>query len=274
MGNYPAPFKSKALNAFFAKLEKTKRGILMLDYDGTLSPFKVKRETAFPYPGVKERLRLFAAHPSLRTIIISGRTVKDLLNLLQEVSPLPELWGSYGLERCFRDGTYRKEKIDKETAQRLKAAKSMGDEIVGPDRCEKKPFGVALHTRGLPKCEAERMKEEAEKRWHSLCQGSDVSLYSFDGGLEIRMRGKDKGDVVSKILQEVKEASAVAYLGDDVADEEAFDALGTGGLKILVRAEPRETLADICLRPPHEVLEFFDQCIAILKTRVQKEGKG
>jgi trehalose-6-phosphatase len=50
---------------------------------------------------------------------------------------------------------------------------------------------------------------------------------------------------------------AVAYLGDDVTDEDAFGALTRRGLNVLVRQHCRPTLADAWIKPPSGLLEFF-----------------
>jgi trehalose 6-phosphate phosphatase len=49
----------------------------------------------------------------------------------------------------------------------------------------------------------------------------------------------------------------VAYLGDDVTDEDAFRAVKGRGLAVLVRAEYRRTAADIWIKPPHELKNFI-----------------
>jgi trehalose-6-phosphatase len=66
-----------------------------------------------------------------------------------------------------------------------------------------------------------------------------------------------KGSVVRALLAEIDPATPVAYLGDDEPDEDAFLALDHRGLRILVRSEWRETLADTWLRPPGELLQFL-----------------
>ncbi|RME26788.1 MAG: trehalose-phosphatase, partial [Candidatus Zixiibacteriota bacterium] len=48
-------------------------------------------------------------------------------------------------------------------------------------------------------------------------------------------------------------------LGDDRTDEDAFAALSSRGLKVLVRSEPRETAADLRLVPPDELRSFLDR---------------
>ena len=40
------------MEQFFDELSRARESALLLDYDGTLSPFQLDREEAFPYPGV------------------------------------------------------------------------------------------------------------------------------------------------------------------------------------------------------------------------------
>ena len=54
----------------------------------------------------------------------------------------------------------------------------------------------------------------------------------------------------------------MAYLGDDLTDEDAFAAVGDRGFSILVRTEVRASCARFWLRPPQELLEFLDEWIA------------
>jgi trehalose-6-phosphatase len=57
----------------------------------------------------------------------------------------------------------------------------------------------------------------------------------------------------------------VAYLGDDLTDEDAFAAVGDRGLSFLVRGEARASNARYWLRPPEELLEFLDGWLASAK---------
>ena len=52
-----------------------------------------------------------------------------------------------------------------------------------------------------------------------------MELLEFDGGIEMRMPGLDKGDAVRTILDEIGPEVPVAYLGDDLTDERAHDYL-------------------------------------------------
>jgi trehalose-6-phosphatase len=63
------------------------------------------------------------------------------------------------------------------------------------------------------------------------------------------------------VLSELAPGAAVAYLGDDRTDEDAFAALAGRGLAVLVRDRDRPTEADIRLRPPDEVVAFLSRWV-------------
>ncbi len=54
----------------------------MLDYDGTLAPFHVDRFAATPYPGVEDRLAILSALARVRLVLVSGRSARELHDLL------------------------------------------------------------------------------------------------------------------------------------------------------------------------------------------------
>jgi trehalose-6-phosphatase len=59
------------------------------------------------------------------------------------------------------------------------------------------------------------------------------------------------------VLSETAGDGAIAYLGDDLTDEDAFAAVKPRGLAVLVRPELRETEADVWLQPPRELVAFL-----------------
>jgi len=110
------------LTGFFQKLNQTCHQLLFLDYDGTLAPFKIRPEEAVPYPGVKELLKKIQECHKTQLVIVTGRTIKDLIPLLG-LEDVPEIWGSHGLERLKVDGTYRVENISPEISNIFKKAR-------------------------------------------------------------------------------------------------------------------------------------------------------
>ena len=90
-----------------------------------------------------------------------------------------------------------------------------------------------------------------------------ANWYYFDGGMELRVTGVDKGTAVRQVLADTRSSHAdgalLAYLGDDMTDEDAFRALGDEGFSILVRDQLRPTAAGSWLRPPGELLRFLER---------------
>jgi trehalose 6-phosphate phosphatase len=56
----------------------------------------------------------------------------------------------------------------------------------------------------------------------------------------------------------MEEGAMIAYLGDDLTDEDAFRAVKGYRLGVLVRAELQPTLVDLWLRPPGELLALLE----------------
>jgi trehalose-phosphatase len=244
------------LTAFFHAVAAAARRALLLDYDGTLAPFRVERDQAVPYPGVRDALGAMIRAGHTRLVVISGRRASDVPALLGLERP-PEIWGTHGWERLRADGAYQLDELGVPQARGLAEAAAWAEARLLGGHCERKPASVALHWRGLPPAAAAELRREAMGRWAPLAADAGLALHSFDGGIELRAPGRDKGFAVRTILEEIGEGAALAYLGDDLTDEDAFKALAGCGLGVLVRAEPRPTAATAWLRPPDELLAFL-----------------
>jgi trehalose-phosphatase len=121
---------------------------------------------------------------------------------------------------------------------------------------EFKPAATAIHWRGM-EAAAPQVARRVEKAWSKLHGRDGLELLKFDGGMEIRVAGRNKGDAVRAILSEMGGHPAMAYLGDDQTDEDAFAALQGYGLGVLVRHSYRATVADVWIRPPEGLTAFL-----------------
>ncbi len=242
---------------FLARLSTASASVLMLDYDGTLAPFHVDRNRAFPYSEVMPVLERIVQLGKTRVIVVTGRPVAEAKMLL---SPLNlEVWGSHGLERILPDGTYQQKSIDKETMAVLSQAKEWVLAAGLTSHAEIKPGGIAIHWRGMSSAEMKDIEAHALEGWNPLAERSGIKLLKFEAGLELRVAHPDKGDAVASILQDSAPGAQIAYLGDDFTDEDAFRVLSGCGLTVLVRSEYRETRANVWLKPPHELIDFLKQ---------------
>lgn len=244
------------IESFFARLADAPRRALLLDYDGTLAPFRVEHRQALPYPGVRELLADLRADGATRVAFVSGRGVADVVRLLSLEGPL-EVWGCHGAEHLLPDGSYRLRPLEERCARGLREAEGALRRLAPPDACETKPAGIALHLRGLPAAQAERVRASVEAAWAGIAGRDGLAVVAFDGGVELRVPGIHKGEVVEQVLDEMGPEAAVAYLGDDLTDEDAFRALSGRGLGVLVRGQWRPTAAAARITPPEQLLEFL-----------------
>ncbi len=221
-----------------------------------MAPFTRDRRRASPYSSVPGLLSQIMMTCSTRLIIVSGRSAREIPRLLR-IQPLPEIWGSHGVERLHPDGRYEELDVSDEALQALGDAEVRLDaQCLGP-HIEIKLAGVAVHWRDLEPSEALKVRTRAYQTLEPMKSRADLMLAEFDGGVELRLRSANKGAAVRNFLKELDPAVPVAYLGDDVDDEDAFRVLNGRGLTVLVRPKSRFTAAQVWLRPPDELVGFL-----------------
>lgn len=259
------------LDTFFERLAAADQCALLLDYDGTLAPFQVRRDRAVAYAGIIDALNDITSTKRTHIALITGRAIRDLLPLLDGLVPLPEIWGCHGWERRYADGTFESVDLPKAAAEELAEARRWAESSGIAECCEFKASGIALHWRGLAPQRQRELRDAARAGWlrndvpgnasrEKSRHASDtvgLELREFDGGIELRAGGTNKGDAVRKMLSHHPASIVVAYAGDNQTDEDAFEAVRDRGLAILVRAEPRPTSAHVWLRPPDQLLSFL-----------------
>jgi trehalose-phosphatase len=246
------------LAGFLRQIRAAPESVLLLDYDGTLAPFHVDRSRAYPYPGVVPLLDRIVQCGKTRIIIISGRPIAELRTLLTPMSDL-EMWGSHGLEHRLSDGSHSRVEVSGENVASLTEAEEWIVAAGLLSNAELKLGGIAIHWRGMPPAEARRVQSLTQDGWTLLAGRSGLKLLQFEAGLELRVSHPDKGDAVGSILASLDTKVPIAFLGDDLTDEDAFQVLRGRGLTVLVRADYRETIAGAWLRPPQELIDFLER---------------
>jgi trehalose 6-phosphate phosphatase len=262
---------AEKLEQFFRAFAGAAGALLLLDYDGTLAPFRVDRFQAFPWTGVRDLLNQIQNQGCTRIVVVTGRPAAEILPLLG-VEPAPEVWGLHGAERVRPDGRRELEQFSPEIRTKLdELAEQLRRDAAGSLRgglVEEKPNAIVMHWRGVPPARARIIEEHTRALFEPLARMDGLSLLEFEAGLELRT-GRDKGEAVAAILEETAgpnshlQRNPAAFLGDDLTDEAAFLAIKNYGgyerygLGILVRNQPRPTAADLWLQPPGELRDFL-----------------
>jgi trehalose-phosphatase len=262
MSHSPLPWaKSAEAAGLWRRLQSEPRSLLMLDYDGTLAPFHIDRFAALPYPGVEDRLAVLSELPRVHLVLVSGRPARELRGLLRPTMKA-EIWGSHGREQLRCDGSYELFALNPAQQAALERVAGEMTALGFSEALEVKPSSLAIHWRGFAPDVQERLRSLIQSVFVRLAEPDNLQLLPFDGGLELRAIDRTKGTAVEQILAQEPVPLPVAYLGDDLTDEDAFAAIGNSGFAILVGAEARDSFARFWLRPPEELLKFLDQWIA------------
>ena len=204
---------------------------LFLDFDGTLVELAETPDAIEVTPRLPELLRQVAERLGGRIGIISGRSIADIERHMDCTGLAVS--GSHGLELRLANG----EHIPLAAAVDLtKARERIGDFAAATPALlvEEKPSSIAVHFRRAPD-QAERV----EKFLSRLARQEGLALQAGKMVLELRPKGADKGDALRAFMTEPEFAGArPVFVGDDVTDEDAFEAAAAmGGAGILVGPE-------------------------------------
>jgi trehalose 6-phosphate phosphatase len=255
LGGLPATLWSRAAEA--------PHRLLMLDYDGTLAPFRVRRGEARPLPGVARLIGRIAAAGGTTVAVISGRPLAELIGL---VGLLPAiLVGEHGWETRLPDGRVERHRLPEEVAARLERAAVLAQDAGIGSRVERKRGALVLHTRGLPEDQAGDVVREGRRAWEAAAGYGGLRLDTIDGGLELRARSRDKGTAVRDLVAAAPPGTLAVYLGDDATDEDAFRELREIGFGIRVGPRERDSLAAGRLPSVESVETFLERWWEILQ---------
>ena len=255
------------------RMQTGARVALLLDYDGTLAPFHADKMQAKPYPGVADLLQALHDSPSVRLVFVTGRRAAELPRLLPLAGHV-EIWGSHGREHITADGEYTQSPVTAEQHALLELIAAaitgaLGSVRLHPESTaaespseplERKPGSLAVHWRGLDAASQTALHTAAVAAFEQH-GGPVLQQLPFASGLEFRATGSTKAVAIRRALEQAAPGDVVAYLGDDLTDEDAFAALGQAGLSFLVGAHARPTLARFWLCPPADLLRFFTDCL-------------
>jgi trehalose 6-phosphate phosphatase len=245
------------------ELTTERQPAVFYDFDGTLSEIVEDPDSARLVDGAAEALTsLSAACP---VAILSGRDLADV----RERIGLPGLWyaGSHGFELTGPDGTHHQ---NPEAAASIPVLAGAAADLAGELGhipgvvVEHKRFGVAVHYRNAAR---DRVGEVAAA---VRTAGQRTALRVTTGREVIELRPNidwDKGKTLHWVLDYIRDNEGAGpllpiYLGDDITDEDAFDAVHDDGIAILVRHSDdgdRATAARYALDDPDRVREFTER---------------
>ena len=243
-----------------APLAETRRPVVLLDFDGTVSEIVGDPDAAVLIPGADATLAALAAQCPVA--VVSGRSLADIRRRIG----VPGLWyaGSHGFELVAPDGTHHENEAGLRSVDVLRSAGAeLHERLDGIDGVliENKRFSVAVHYRNV---DDDRIDEVIAT---VRIIGQRAELRVTGGRMVIELRPDvdwDKGRTVDWILDQVDgtDLQLPIYLGDDLTDEDAFDAIRHKGMGVAVRSVEsgdRRTAARFRLDDPDAVCRFLSR---------------
>lgn len=217
---------------FWQQVRNAPARLLGLDYDGTLAPFTIEPMHAVPLPGIADLLWNLAVGGQTEVAILSGRPAHEIMTLLG--NPPITVVGNHGYEWWPTNGPAIVRQPSPEQQQGLAI---LGDAL---QRCgrgyrlEIKQASLSLHTRGFDQSVAAAVEQEVMTHWGTLALQHGLEWRLFNGGVEVRCRGWNKGDALLALLDRQSAEVFAVYIGDDDTDEDAFAVLHDRGWGIKV----------------------------------------
>jgi trehalose 6-phosphate phosphatase len=241
-----------------------RRPALFLDYDGTLTPIVERPEDALLSPDTRRTLR--DAARVMPVALVSGRDLADVRKLVG----IPEIIyaGSHGLDI---EGPGLRLELPQGVDAPGDLEKSAEDlaKLLAPipgARLERKRFAVAVHYRQVADEDLGRVESVVD-----LVQARFSGLRKTGGKKVFELRPDidwDKGRAIRWLLSRLGLDSPDVlpiYIGDDLTDEDAFEALRGRGTAILVSEQPQPSAASYRLNDT-------DQVAALLRHLVETEA--
>lgn len=236
----------------------TRQPVVLVDFDGTLSEIVNDPGAAQLTPEGAEAIRAIAARCPVA--VVSGRAVDDVR---QRVG-IPGVWyaGCHGLQLTSPDGSTVANDVAAASVDVLRAAADdVERQLTGIDGVlvERKVFAVAVHYRNAAAARVPTIESVVK------IVGQRLNLRVTGGRKVVELRPTidwDKGSAVEWLIGRMSDAELQLpiYLGDDLTDEDAFDAIRHRGLGVVVRHDEdgdRPTAAHVAVAGPDAVCAFL-----------------
>lgn len=236
---------------------QNKRVAVFLDYDGTLTPIVARPELAV----LSEEMRqtIIALSHRCTVAIISGRARPDVEKMVQ----IEGLYyaGSHGFD-IKGPGL---ELVPPEIRPILPKIAHAYEELVAATRdisgclVENKTYALAVHFRLCDPAVVPNLEALVD-----AIVAKEASLRKTGGKMIFEIRANlpwDKGRALDYFLSALHLSGSEVlpfYFGDDETDEDAFRAIATKGIGILVSESAQDSAASYRLRNVAEVQSFLD----------------
>jgi trehalose 6-phosphate synthase/phosphatase len=241
-------------------IQRARRLVFLLDYDGTLVPLAPSPEQAIPDDRLLDLLRRLAARKRTEVHILSGRTT-GFLDRWFGALPI-HLHAEHG-SFSRRPGRQRWAVRDHPDPGWQEALRPILLDFAGRTPgalVEVKEVGLAWHWRAADPEIGDRHANELGVRLGKLLSNLPLELLWGDRVLEIRPHGVHKGLVAKELAAEHLPEGVLVAAGNDRTDEDLFDSLPSEAITIAVGDRP--TRAHYRVHDVWNLRELLERCVS------------
>ena len=251
------------------------QAVVCLDFDGTLAPIVADPSEAVIHPDAADVLTVLGGR-CRAVAVVTGRPVRQVLALgeLEQVGGQIAdaggqllVLGQYGNERWSTDDPrVRSPRPPRGLASLMSELPSLlADAGAQEAHLEEKGLAVAVHTRRLPD-----PNDALDRLTPPLARAAQRHGLVLEPGrmvVEVRAPGMDKGAAVRQLQKELR-ADAMVFVGDDLGDLQAFEAVralrrgGMVGLLVCSGSDEQQALvevSDVVVDGPDGVMELLSR---------------
>jgi len=230
--------------------------LLSLDFDGTLAPIADDPDAPTITPAARRAVSRFVGSPRATVAVISGRELADLwprvgLDGIVYV-------GNHGLELARGDESVIHPAADRCRPRLRRALDRIRERLaeVPGWQLEDKGVTATVHVRHTPASRVGEVRSAVE----AAARTAEGELRLTAGKQVFELRPAvdwDKGTAVRFLSDEVPDGWVTVCLGDDVTDEDAFQAVLLDGIAVHVGSH-RQTAAPYRLPAQDAVAPFLE----------------
>ena len=215
--------------------KKSKRRLLLLDYDGTLVPFESNPEEAKPDEDLLNLLRKISDDKRNELVIISGRDRGTLEKWFGNINV--SLVAEHGVE--IRENGNPWQIIEKLSVDWKKEIRPILDRYVEKTPLsfvEEKKYSLVWHYRNVGLILGPNRKRELVGLLAEVASSFDLQVLEGNKVIEIKSARINKGKITSRFVAKTTWDFILA-MGDDTTDEDIFTVLPERAFSIKVGLE-------------------------------------
>jgi trehalose-phosphatase len=238
--------------------------LLLLDFDGTLTPIvdrPGKAELSLEMEGI---LKFLTRKRGFEVAIISGRSLYDLKQRIKIRNII--YVGNHGLEIERKGKKFIHPQASKSIST-MKELKKILKARLGSIRgtiIEDKRVGLAVHYRGVKNSDVPELKRTVREVFRPFMEKRKIRVGHGKKMVEAKPPIMwDKGKAASLLINSFRQEQPLPiYLGDDKTDEDAFSSLDGKGITVFV-GKPGKSKAKFFLKNIREVGIFLKRLSAL-----------